>query len=103
MIVKKFEKEYASHPTLNDKLTMMRGKKHEYLGMTIIIDKGEVNFLMYDYVAKLIESLPVDMIRTKKTTAPEYLFKTDGDNVLLSAPMKEQFHNITAIKLLWSQ
>ena len=40
MIIKKLEREYASHPILNDKLTVTRGKRHEYLGMTIIIDNG---------------------------------------------------------------
>ena len=52
---------------------------------------------MYDYVYRLIKSLPADMIETKKTTtASAYVIKTDGDSVLLSATMKEQLHNDTA-------
>ena len=82
MVIHKLEKEYASHLMLNDKLTITRGKKHTYLGMTIIIDDDKVTILMYDYVAKLIKLLAVDMIETKNTTAPEYYFKTDKDSVL---------------------
>ena len=48
----------------------------------------------------LIKSLPGDMIGTKKTTAPKYLFKTGGDVVSLSISMKEQFHNIN-VRTLW--
>ena len=98
---------------MNNKLTTTRGKKHKYLGMTIIIDKGEVRNLMHDYSVMLIKNLLCDMVRTKKAPAPEYLFRTDGDSggdgdgdsdsVLLSTALKEKFHNITAKTLSLSQ
>jgi hypothetical protein len=97
MIIKKLMKEYGKM----DQLTINRGKKHEYLGMNIDFSvKGEVRITMYDYVEKLIRQLPSDMIGTKKTTAAEYLFRTDASGVLLSAADKETFHNLTA-KTLW--
>jgi hypothetical protein len=84
-----------------DQLTVNQGKKHEYLGMNIDFSiKGEVRITMYDYVEKLIRQLPSDMIGTKKTTAAEYLFRTDATGVLLNAADKEKFHNLTA-KTLW--
>jgi hypothetical protein len=97
MIIKKLMKEYGKL----DQLTINRGKKHEYLGMNIDFSiKGEVRITMYDYVEKLIRQLPSDMIGTKKTTAAEYLFRTDTNGVLLNAKDKETFHNLTA-KTLW--
>jgi hypothetical protein len=56
--------------------------------------KGEVRITMYDYVEKLIRQLPSDMIGTKKTTAAEYLFKTDSNGILLNTADKEKFHII---------
>ena len=95
IIIKKLKEAYISHPTLDDTLTITRGKKCDNLGMTIIIDKNEVRILMYNQVAKLIKDLPSDTIGIKKTTAPEHLFKIDSEGVFLSIAMKEKFHNIT--------
>ena len=55
LVFEKLEKEYTSHQMLNDKLTITRGKKHEYIGMNIIIDKGGVRILMHNYVYNLIK------------------------------------------------
>ena len=61
---------------------------------------GEVQITMYDYIKKLIASLPGDMIGSKHTAAPEHLFRTDEEAIKLSKEMIELFHKITA-QVLW--
>ena len=78
-------------------MTVHQGKVHHYLGMTMNFRvQGEVQIIMYDYIKKLIDSLPEDMIGVKHTAAPEYLFWTDEESSTLSKDMKELFHKITA-------
>jgi hypothetical protein len=98
LYIRKLEKEYASR----DPLTVMRGKLHEYLGMTVDFrTKLQVTFTQYDYLKKLFNDLPEDMLGgLKHTAAPEYLFKTTDESCLLNESKKEEFHNITA-KTLW--
>jgi hypothetical protein len=88
-----------------DPLTIRRGKVHEYLGMTIDFTKdGEAMITMYDYIKKLIDKLPADMIGEKATAAPEYLFKTDDVNsVKLNVADSEEYHSITATTLYLGQ
>ena len=43
--------------------------------------QGEIQITMYDYTKKLIDSLPDYMKEIKYTSAPEYLFQTDGEEV----------------------
>jgi hypothetical protein len=87
-----------------DPLTITRGKKHEYLGMSIdFTRKGEVRLSMYDYVHKLINRLPKDMLGERATAAPEYLFKTSGTLAKkLSPEQSDEFHNLTATVLYLS-
>jgi hypothetical protein len=98
LYIRKLEKEYARR----DPLTVMRGKLHEYLGMTVDFRVAkQVTFSQYDYLKKLFNDLPEDMLGgLKHTAAPEYLFKTTDESCLLSDSKKEEFHNITA-KTLW--
>jgi hypothetical protein len=98
LYIRKLEKEYARR----DPLTVMRGKLHEYLGMTVDFrTKLQVSFTQYDYLKKLFNDLPKDMLGgLKHTAAPEYLFKTTDESCLLSDSKKDEFHNITA-KTLW--
>ena len=65
-----------------DPLSITRGKIHHYLGMIIeFVGNGKVMLTMYDYVKKIIDKLPSDIIGEKVTAAPEYLFKTNGTNI----------------------
>jgi hypothetical protein len=98
LYIRKLEREYATR----DPLTVTRGKVHEYLGMTVDFRKKlQVTFTQYDYLKKLFNGLPVDMLGgLKHTAAPEYLFKTTDESCLLNESKKEEFHNITA-KTLW--
>ena len=55
---------------------------------------------MYDYIKKIIDSLPEDMIGKKHTAASEHLFRTDEEAIKLSKDMKELSHKIIA-QVLW--
>ena len=98
LYIKKLEKEYGSLANL----TVTRGKVHEYLGMTIDFRvKLEARFSQYDFLKKLLNSLPECMSTgMKNTAAPEYLFKTTDESCLLDHIRMEIFHTITA-KTLW--
>ncbi len=77
-IIEKLDKEYGSM----DRLTVTRGPVHEYLGMTIDFRvKRECAFSQYDFVKKLINSLP-DSLQSayRNTPAPEYLFKVKEES-----------------------
>ena len=58
--------------------------------------QGKVQIAMYDYIKKLIDSLPEDMIGSKHTAAPEHFFRIDEEATKLSKYMVELFHKITA-------
>lgn len=101
MIINKLKDTYTSNSSIQDKLTITRGKVHEYLGMSISYEiPGEVRITMYDYVSKLIAQLPEDMIWSKKTPAADYLLKPTDGGPLLPANKKDKFHELTA-KTLW--
>jgi hypothetical protein len=93
-IIELLKKVYAK----TDPMKVNRTKIHEYLGMTIdFTTDGEVKITMYDYIKKLINELPKDMIGNKPTAAAEHLFRTDGATAnKLDEDVKETFHHITA-------
>ena len=98
LYINKLNKEYGSLANL----TVTRGKVHEYLGMTIDFRvKFEAWFSQFDFLKKLLDSLPLSMSTGhKNTAAPEYLFKTTDNSCLIDNERKEIFHTITA-KTLW--
>ena len=58
---------------------------------------GDVMISMYNYVKKLIDKFPEDMIGHKPTAAPGYLFKTNGtNNMLLDHTKADEYHSLTA-------
>ena len=97
-IIGKFNKVYA---TIN-KVTVRRGKIHEYLGMSFNLSQpGECQVSMYDFLCKLIYFLrkfAPNMIGTKPTAAPADLFDTSDDEQSPKLPSKLQeiFHTIIA-------
>ena len=85
-----------------DLMKVQWGKVHHYLGMTMDFRvPGEIQITMYDYIKKLIDSFPEDMIGSKHTAAPEHLFRTDEEAIKLLKDTEELFHKITAQVLLW--
>ena len=96
--ISKLEVEYGSR----DELTVLRGKVHEYLGMTIDFRvPGECKMSQFDFLKKLWKSLPVSLKGTyRNTPAPESLFKIDSESSRLDAGRKDEYHQVTA-KCLW--
>ena len=81
LYIRKLQQEYSSQ----EGITVIRGKIHEYLGVTLDFRvKLEVHFSQYEFLKKLFNSLPKSMkVGIKYTAAPEYLFKTTYNSCLL--------------------
>ena len=57
-------------------MTVRRGKKHDYLGMTLDFSKdGAFIVDMEEYLKEIIKDLPEDMNGTATTPAADHLFK----------------------------
>ena len=66
MIVVKLKDAYTGNSSIEDELTIIQGKFHGYLGISISCETvWEVCITMYDYVSKLIAGLSEDMIGYK--------------------------------------
>jgi hypothetical protein len=83
-------------------LTVTRGKRHEYLGMTIDYSiPGKVLITMQDYIQNMLDELPEDMNGIANTPAAEHLFKINTVNPTnLNEEQSMLFHHYTA-KLLF--
>ena len=58
------------------KLTLHRGKVHEYLGMDLdYSEKGKVKVLMIKYILKMIREFPEVISGSVATPAAEHLFQ----------------------------
>ena len=66
MIIFILKDAYTGNSSIKDELTIIQGKFHDYLGMSISCETVlEVCITMYDYVSKLIAGLSEDMIGCK--------------------------------------
>ena len=98
-IISKLEKQYGKDAYGNDcPLTICRGKKHDYLGMTLDYTKsGKVAVDMTEYIEnKILNDLPDDFNGTAVTPAANHLFDINDDCPKLSTDKSELFHHITA-------
>ncbi len=82
------------------KLTVSRGKVHNYLGMTIdYTTPGQVKISMFNYVAEILtafDKADPNGGGTKATSAPANLFKIDEDCEKLTTKRATEFHNLVA-------
>ena len=62
--------------------------------------QGKVKFVMYDYIDKILEELPMNMGGLATTPASSYLFNTDPGCKILSNDEGQLFHQLVA-KLLY--
>ena len=82
-------------------LTVQRGRKHEYLGMTIeYTDDQKVKFTMTDYVDGLLSEMTDDMKGVAVTPAASHLNEVNDKAEKLSDARRDTFHHLTA-KLLY--
>ena len=73
-----------------------RGKKHDYLGMTLDYSvDGEVKIDMVEYVKKMVTEFPQDRLRGSEVSNPasENLFKVDKRSPKLDQEEAEMFHS----------
>ena len=80
-----------------------RGKKHDYLGMTLDFSTpGKVKIDMRDYVKDMIESSSEEITGSEKTPAAEDLFAL-GENAKLDRERANEFHHVVAKGLFVSK
>ena len=85
--------------------TIVRGKKHRYLGMMIDFShKGKVKFHMDEYVEKMLEEFPVKFNEDEKQESPAGNDLLDvGRGELLEDDQREVFHSFVAKGLFLSK
>jgi hypothetical protein len=94
-VIKQIEKEFGKEAPL----TIMRGKTHDYLGMTLDYSvEGKVQIKMFDYIENMLKELPVDMDGESATPAPNHLFEVNSEK--LEKDKADMFHHNVA-KLLF--
>ena len=81
-------------------ITVTRGKRHVYLGMTLDYSTpGEVKVDMVDYVKEMIDEFPQELKGNVATVANEKLFDTTRGQPL--GPMKAEAFHATVAKALF--
>ena len=66
-------------------MTVRRGKKHDYLGMTLDFSKGGAFIVdMEEYIKEILKDLPEDINGTATTPAADHLFKVRDNAPKLS-------------------
>jgi hypothetical protein len=85
-------------------MTVRRGKKHDYLGMTLDFSKdGAFIVDMEEYLKEIIKDLPEDMNGTATTPAADHLFKVRENAPKLNEERAEFFHRVVAQLLFVAQ
>ena len=103
--IKKLRGKYETMPYgIKTPLIVHRGRKHDYLGMTLdySID-GKVIVDMRDYVKKLLDDLPLCFRGSAATPAASYLFDVDFNCVKLEKEDADYFHHVVAQLLFLSK
>jgi hypothetical protein len=100
-IIRTLEEEYGQDAPLN----IRRGKIHDYLGMTFDYRKeGKVSISMKDYIAGIIELLPLRMRGCATTPAANHLFNVNEKQTnFLNEEDSDRFHRVTAQLMYLSQ
>jgi len=82
------------------KMTVSRGKVHQYLGMTLDYRvRGQVKISMFDYIKEILTAFDKADPKgggVKSSAAPENLFRVDEDCEKLPPNKSVEFHNLVA-------
>ena len=71
------------------KLTIHRGKIHDYLGMDMDwSEDGQVSISMIEYLSKLLDDFIENITKSSVTPSADYLFKTREDTEVKKLPEK---------------
>ena len=79
---------------------MTRGKKHEYLGMEIVLKDKAFEISMKDQIDEAIEAFGEELHGTVTSPCARHLLESRDDIEQLDMRRKEIFHSVTA-KLLY--
>ena len=78
-------------------MTIMRGKLHKYLGMTIDYSSpGKLMFSMINYIGKILDNIPEDMKGVSATPAAYHLFYIAEDATKPSQAGADLFHHFVS-------
>ena len=78
-------------------MTIMRGKVHKYLGVTIDYSSpGKVIFSMINHIGKMLDNIPEDMKVESATPAAHHPFDIAEDATKLSQADADLFHHFVA-------
>ena len=95
-IIKQLKTLYGKHR----KLTVLRGKRHKYLGMTLdYTKKGKVKVNMVKYVHDTWTMFPEELDGKVATPAAEHLFEVREDAPALEEGRRQTFHTIVSRSL----
>jgi hypothetical protein len=82
-------------------LSITRGKKHDYLGMTLDFSKdGKVKILMIHYIQKMLAKIPGNMDGEAARPTANHLFEVNKSTDKLDKETAQIFHHNVA-KLLF--
>jgi hypothetical protein len=85
-----------------DNLTESKGKIHDYFGMTFNFSlRDEVKNNMTQYISKVIEAFPEEIVGKAATPADDHLFKVREDGQKLDEEQADAFHH-TVYQLLFA-
>ena len=96
-IIDMLKAEYGKYADL----TVVRGKVHDYLGMTLDFrENGKVKISMFKYIEELLLGLNEKMKGIAVTPAALHLFEVNNNSAKLDKEASDEFHTIVA-KLLF--
>ena len=86
------------------KMTVTRGKEHDYIGMRIRFNNNKtVSVSMSHHIEEALSAFPETISKSTTTPAKKDLFEIDETSERLSTEMADTFHSITAKLLFTSQ
>ncbi len=75
-------------------MTVTRGKRHDYLGMTLVfMSEGKLKIDMIDYIDKICREFPEELVGDTKYPWSEKLFAVDKNSDVLNT--EKEFFSYT--------
>ena len=83
------------------RLTITRGKEHEYLGMKLVLKDNSFEISMKKQIQEAFDLFGEEISGIVTSPCARHLFETQDDAKLRTSEKKELFHMVTA-KLLYT-
>ena len=95
-VIKEIEDRYG-------KMSVTRGKEHEFLGMKIKFKKNKLEIDMKKHILKAMEVFPEEITRNAATPAKSFLFNVRDECEKLDNGRADSFHSVVAALLFVSR